>query len=74
MSLIDSFNFSPEQLSSLFLDKETADGLNMYLRMLTSGYIKANAALFENFADFELYGGVYDYCAFEVDIIDKEAD
>jgi ubiquitin thioesterase protein OTUB1 len=46
----------------------------MYLRMLTSGYIKANSVLFENFADFDIYGGVYEYCAFEVDPIDKEAD
>ena len=46
----------------------------MYLRMLTSGYIKANAALYEHFADFDLYGGVDGFCSFEVDPIDKDAD
>ena len=42
--------------------------------MLTSGYIKANEVLFENFADFDLYGGVDGFCCFEVDPIDKDAD
>jgi hypothetical protein len=43
---------------SLFTDKEGADSLNLYLRMLTSGYIKTNVAFLENFEDFEIYGGV----------------
>jgi hypothetical protein len=30
--------------------------------------------LFENFVDFDVYGGVEEFCAFEVDPIDKDAD
>ena len=42
--------------------------------MLTSAYIKSNEVRFEDFADFDLYGGVYEFCSFEIDPIDKDAD
>jgi hypothetical protein len=71
---VKSDYFTPDQLLSYFTDKETADTLNMYLRMLTSGHLKAHAAVFENFADFDLYGGVDGFCCVEVDPIDKDAD
>ena len=34
-----------------FTDKMTSDSLVMYLRFMTSGYIKKNAILYENFLD-----------------------
>ena len=46
----------------------------MYLRMLTSGQIKAKSKFYEYFTDFDLYGGVDEFYAFEVDPIDKDAD
>ena len=56
---------------SIFNDKMTSDSLIMYMRCLTSGYLKTNAILFENY----LEGYTVDhYCATEVDPIDKEAD
>lgn len=44
----------------------------MYARFLTSGYLKTNAILFENYI-FD-YNGIEDYCNKEVDPPDREAD
>jgi len=46
--------------------------LVLYMRFLTSGYIKTNAFLYENFIDQGL--SVAEFCQFEVEPIDKECD
>ena len=48
-----------------------SDYLIMYMRMLTSGYIKANSFMFEGYIETE---SVDLFCQQEVDPIDREAD
>ena len=50
----------------------TSDSLVMYLRFMTSAYLKKNAILFENYLYEDMK--MEDYCAIEIDPIDKEAD
>lgn len=56
----------------MFCDKMISDSLVMYMRFLTSGYLKANAILYENYLD---NGYTIDlFCSKEVEPIDREAD
>jgi ubiquitin thioesterase protein OTUB1 len=55
----------------VFCDKMDSDYLIMYMRMLTSGYIKTNSFMFEGYIETET---VDQFCQQEVDPIDKEAD
>ena len=49
-----------------------SDSLVMYMRFLTSGYLKTNAILYENYLE---NGMTIDYfCQTEVEPIDKECD
>lgn len=61
-----------DDIMAMFLDQGTAFGLVMYFRFMTSGYLKTNAILFENYI-FD-YNGMDHYCQTEVDPIDREAD
>lgn len=57
---------------TIFQEKYISDSLVMYLRFMTSGYLKMNAALYENYIDNGM--SIEKFCACEVDPIDKEAD
>lgn len=46
-------NITVEQTVEAFCDKMTSDYLIMYMRMLTSGYIKTNSFMFEGYIEAE---------------------
>ena len=56
----------------LFCDKMRADTLVMYLRFLTSGYLKTNDFLYEHFLENGMTMDLF--CQIEVEPIDKDAD
>ena len=56
----------------LFNDKERSDSLVMYLRFLTSAYIKTNAVLYETF--LEEGTNIERFCQTEVEPIDRDGD
>lgn len=72
LGFLDEEVINRDDLFKMFNDKETSDSLVMYLRFLTSGYIKANAIMYETF----LEGGqtIDHFCQVEVEPIDREAD
>jgi ubiquitin thioesterase protein OTUB1 len=59
-------------LIDMFCDKMRSDSLVMYLRFLTSGYLKTNAFLFEHFLENGIPMDFF--CQTEVEPIDKECD
>ncbi|KAL4491901.1 hypothetical protein ABPG72_006156 [Tetrahymena utriculariae] len=72
LELLTKPEFSHNELMSIFIEKYISDSLVMYLRFMTSGYLKMNAVLFENYIDNGMT--IEKFCACEVDPIDKEAD
>ncbi|CAK91877.1 unnamed protein product (macronuclear) [Paramecium tetraurelia] len=64
-------NITIQGIVDAFCNKVTSDYLIMYMRMMTSGYIKANSFLFEGYIET---GTVELFCQQEVDPIDREAD
>lgn len=57
---------------NLFKEKYVSDSLVMYMRFMTSGYLKMNSILYENYLEDGI--SIDRFCATEVDPIDKEAD
>lgn len=72
LAIVEKDDTTMDMLMSIFLEKQTSDMLVMYFRFLTSGYLKTNAILFENY--ILDYAGIDHYCQTEVDPIDREAD
>lgn len=72
INLIANDDFTVDQLTSIFTDKMTSDSLIMYLRFMTSGYLKANKEIYECY--MENFLTIEEFCAQEVDPIDKDAD
>lgn len=60
LTLLENEEANSDILMTIFLDKPTSDGLVMYLRFMTSGYLKTNAILFENY--ILDYAGIDHYC------------
>ncbi|EGR30255.1 otu ubiquitin aldehyde binding 1, putative [Ichthyophthirius multifiliis] len=69
---IINYDFSIDNLQNMFNDKSISDYLVMYLRFMTSGYLKNNAILYENFIENGV--SIHQFCQTEVDPLDKEAD
>jgi len=60
LEIVGKYETTMEEMMTIFLEKETADYLVMYFRFLTSGYLKTNAILFENY--IMEYSGIDHFC------------
>lgn len=60
LKIVGKEDATMDDVVSIFLEKNTSHSLVMYLRFITSGYLKTNAILYENYIIG--YNGIDHYC------------